>query len=90
MLRTRLALAAGALLVVGACVLPCGPLADEMGASFPYQDPTPEMLLRQAAEIAEARRVLVTRLWIAAGVAVVGLALLLYGIWRWRRRPRPY
>ncbi|ROT31386.1 hypothetical protein EF879_17595 [Micromonospora sp. HM5-17] len=79
-------MALGALLLVGACVLPCGPIGDKVGAMFPYQDPTPEMLRRQAAEVAEAHRVLVTRLWIAAGVAVAGLALLAYGIWRrWRR-----
>jgi hypothetical protein len=85
-LRARLALVGGVLLLVAACVLPCGPFLDEGAASIPYQDPTPEMLQKQDAEIAAAREALAIRLWITAAVALVGLAATAYGLWQWRRR----
>ncbi|GGM33168.1 hypothetical protein GCM10011608_17070 [Micromonospora sonchi] len=86
--RARLALTIGVVLFVASCVLPCGPLLDEIGASFPYQDPTPEMLEKQAAEIAAAEQALAARLQITVGVVLVGAAATAYGLWAWHRTRR--
>ncbi|MFI6757973.1 hypothetical protein ACIBF5_02335 [Micromonospora sp. NPDC050417] len=88
MFRARVALILGVVFLLAACVLPCGPLNDELGASFPYQDPTPEMLQKQAVEIAQARQALAARLRITAVVAFVGLVATGYGLWRWSRTRR--
>src|SRR5438132_487236 len=50
--RFRLAALFGAVLVAAAGVLLCGVLGDQFAASLPYQDPTPEMLHQQAAQLA--------------------------------------
>jgi hypothetical protein len=86
MTRVRLAVTVGVLLVLGSCVLACVPFLDLSADSLPYQDPTPEMVKKQAADIAAAEHKLAVHVWIAAALAVVGLAALIYA---WcRRKPR--
>lgn len=41
------------------------------GSSIPYQDPPPELLVRQQAELAAAR----SRLWTGGGILLAGLLL---------------
>ncbi|WP_165949688.1 hypothetical protein [Micromonospora sp. KC207] len=53
--------------------------------SLPYQDPTPEMLEKQAADLAAAERRLAMCAAVADALALVGVAALAYA-WR-RRRP---
>lgn len=84
MSRARLALAAGLLLLVAACLLPCLPLLDMSGSSIPYQDPTPEMLEEQAADVAAAERRLAAYAAIAGVLAVLALAAFVYA-WKHRR-----
>jgi hypothetical protein len=78
----------GFALLMTALILPCGPSADYAGASLPYQDPTPELLDRQAAEIAAIKHELVARFRVSALVALVGFAAIGYATWTWRRRRR--
>ncbi|NJC71691.1 hypothetical protein HC031_18480 [Planosporangium thailandense] len=92
MSRSRLALICGIVLVAAAFVIPCRLFGDYAGASMPYQDPTSEMLRKQAAEVAALRHELVTRLEISALVGVVGMTALGWGLWtrrQERRNPRP-
>ncbi len=84
MSRARWTAAAGTLLLVAACVLPCGPLADYIGNSMPYPEPTAKLLQQQAAQAAAIERQLVIRASIAAVLAILGLAALIYA----RRRNR--
>jgi hypothetical protein len=74
----------GLVLLAAAVVLPCGPLGDYAGASMPYQDPTPEMLHKQAAEVAALGHDLAVRLQVSALIGLVALAALGYGLWSWR------
>jgi hypothetical protein len=87
MSRARLALAAGVLLLVAACLLPCFSFVLDAGSALPYQDPTPEMLAKQAAENAAAERRLAVFAVIGGILAVLGLIALVYA-WR-HRRSRP-
>jgi hypothetical protein len=84
--RVRLAVTAAVLLLVVSCLVPCAPFADYAATSLPYQDPTPEMLKKQAAEIAAAEHRLAIHAAIAGVLAVLGLAALIYA-WK-NRRPR--
>lgn len=84
--RVRLAVAAGVLLIVASCLVPCAPFADYAADSLPYQDPTLEMLKKQAEQIAAAEHRLAVHAAIAGVLAVLGLAALIYA-WR-NRRPR--
>jgi hypothetical protein len=84
--RARLALTAGIVLLVASCLLPCLPFFDVAGMSMPYQDPTPEMLAKQAADVAAAERRFTVHAAIAGVLAVLGLAALVYA-WK-HRRPR--
>ncbi|EWM66789.1 MULTISPECIES: hypothetical protein [unclassified Micromonospora] len=87
MSRARLALTAGVLLLVASCMLPCLPFLDLSGISMPYQDPTPEMLEKQAIDIAAAERKLALYAATAGALAVVGLAAVIYAF-RHRRSRR--
>ncbi|MFC0532803.1 hypothetical protein, partial [Phytohabitans kaempferiae] len=46
--------------------------------SMPYQDPTPEMLEKQAADIAAAERIFTVSTAIAGALALIGLAAFFY------------
>jgi hypothetical protein len=83
--RLRIAYVAGTLLLVAACALPCASFAELSGASIPYQDPTPEMVQKQAAETAALEHQLVMRAWIGGALASAGLVALIYAR-RHRRR----
>jgi hypothetical protein len=76
--RARLAFVVGIVLLVTACLTPCATFSELAGTSLPYQDPTAEMLQRQAAEVAALERRLGTLAWIAGGLAIAGLVLLIY------------
>jgi hypothetical protein len=82
--RAWTALAAGLVLLATAFVVPCLTFADWAANGLPYQDPTTEMLQKQAADDAALRSQLVTRLWIGGGLAALGVAALIYA-WRHRR-----
>ncbi|MFJ8582061.1 hypothetical protein [Micromonospora sp. NPDC093277] len=84
MSRARLALTAGVLLLVASCMLPCLPFLDLSGVSMPYQDPTPEMLEKQAADVAAAEHRLTVHTAIAGALALIGLAAFSYA-WKHRR-----
>jgi len=84
MSRVRLAAAAGTLLIVVACLLPCGPIGDYIGNAMPYQDPTDKMLEQQAAQAVAIEHQLAIRASIAGVLVVLGLAALIYAR---RRRP---
>ena len=86
MSRARLALTAGVLLLVASCMLPCLPFLDLSGISMPYQDPTPEMLEKQAADIAAAERRLAVYAAVAGALAVIGLAAVVYAFTHRRSR----
>lgn len=86
MSRARLALTAGILLLVTSCLLPCVPLAEVSGGSMPYQDAPPELLTKQAAEVAAAEHRLVVAAAVAGALFVVALLAFWYA-WR-HRRPR--
>jgi hypothetical protein len=86
--HARLAVISGLVLLAAAVVLSGGPFGDYAGASMPYQDPTPEMLHKQAAEVAALRHDLVTRLQISALAGPIGLTALSYGLWTWRNNRR--
>ncbi|WP_405114421.1 hypothetical protein OG559_09595 [Micromonospora sp. NBC_01405] len=86
MSRARLLAVVGALLMVASCLLPC--LTSFTGITLPDQDPTPEAIEQQnAEELAFEQRFELVAL-IAAGLAILGLALLVYA-WIHRRRPSP-
>ncbi|WP_433345876.1 hypothetical protein [Micromonospora sp. CA-111912] len=86
MSRARLAVAAGILLLVASCGLPCLPFLDLSAVSLPYQDPTPGMVEEQAEEIAAAEHRLAVYAVVAAVLAILGLAALIYA--GKHRRPR--
>lgn len=52
------------------------------GGSIPYQDPPPELLARQAHELASARM----RLWIGGGVLLAGVLLAAFQVLGMLRR----
>ena len=83
MSRARLAMTAGVLLLIASCLLPCLPFLDLSGISMPYQDPTPEMLEKQAADITAAEHRLAVHAAIAGALAVIGLAAFIYA---WKHR----
>ncbi|MFC0004451.1 hypothetical protein [Micromonospora siamensis] len=87
MSRARLATIVGILLLVAACLLPCVPFGDWAGGSLPPQDAPPDVLERQAAEIAAARHRLVLALAGAGVLAALGVAALVHG--RRRRGGEP-
>lgn len=87
MTRARLSLIAGIVMIVAACVLPCWTFVALSAASLPYQDPTPEMLAEQAAEVSALERALVLDLSIAAVLALLGVLACVYGFRRQRHRP---
>jgi hypothetical protein len=78
MSRARLSAAAGALLLIAAILLPCGPASDYLGNAMPYQDPTEEMLQQQAAQATAIEHQLAIRGSVAAALAILGLAALIY------------
>jgi hypothetical protein len=78
MSRTRLALTAGVILFVASCVLSSLAFLDLAETSMPYQDPTPEMLEKQAADIAAAERMFTVSTAIAGALALIGLAAFFY------------
>jgi hypothetical protein len=84
MSRARIACGVGAVLLPTAFALPCLTFADLAGNAVPYQDPTAQMLAKQAADDAALYAQLVTRLWIGGVLAVIGVAALVYA-WRHRR-----
>ncbi len=84
MSRGRLALTAGVLLLVASCMLPCLPFLELSGISMPYQDPTPEMLEKQATDIAAAEHRLAVHAAISGALALIGLAAFFYA-WKYRR-----
>ncbi len=86
--RARLSLTAGIVLLITACLLPCGTLAEWSGASLPYQDPTPAMLDNQADGVAALERALVIYLLISGFLSLVGLCMAAYGLRRWRKLRR--
>jgi hypothetical protein len=71
MARSRLALSAGILLLIASCLLPCLPLMDMAGNSMPYQDPKPEMVTKQAADISAAQHRLVVAAAIGGVIAII-------------------
>ncbi|GAA4437707.1 hypothetical protein [Phytohabitans houttuyneae] len=74
MSRSRLALNAVAILFVASCALSSLAFLDLAQTSMPYQDPTPEMLEKQAADIAAAERLFTVSTAIAGALALIGLA----------------
>jgi hypothetical protein len=76
-IRLRLIAILGAVLLGAATILLCGTIGDQFAASLPYQDPTPDMLQQQVADMATARHNAITRLWISAGLAIIGLTALI-------------
>lgn len=83
--RYRLALTIGGILIAAAWVIPCHLFARLSGASLPYQDPTPQMLAAQAAQVDAVEHELT--LWgpVAMAVALLGAVIVGYGL-RLRRR----
>jgi hypothetical protein len=86
--RARLAVILGSVLLVVACALPCLPFADLSGASLPYQDPTPDMLHKQAADIAAARTNFIISLLVSTILTLTGIGGVSYGIWTRRAKRR--
>lgn len=84
--RAWLSTGAGVALVAVACVLPCWTFTDLAGAALPYQDPTPEMLAEQTAEVSQLQKTLMLQLSIAAPLTLLGALALIYGVRRWRGR----
>lgn len=86
MTRARLSLITGIVLLSVACLLPCGVLAEWSGASLPYQDPTPDMLENQAAEVAILEKKLIVYVVVSGTLALLGICASAYGL----RRGRAY
>lgn len=80
---------AGGLLVIVAACTPLEPILNWASGGLPYQDPTEEMLAKQAAEQAAAARNAMFWLVVAGALAAIGVALLVAGIWGVRRTRRP-
>jgi hypothetical protein len=76
--RAPLARYAGIALFVVAILLPCVPFMDVGGYSMPYQDPTPDMLKQQAADVAAAEHRLAVAITISGVLGVCGLIALIY------------
>jgi hypothetical protein len=76
----RVAFPVGVLLLVGAFVLPCLSWLDLSAASLPYQDVSPDLAQKQAADMAALDRELGIRLWIGAAMAFLGLTALGYAL----------
>ena len=88
MTGTRLAFITSLGLLIAACLLPCGTFAEWSGTSLPYQDPTPEMLQKQAEETAALEDALFVRLSISAALGLASLGAFGYGLRRWRGHRR--
>ena len=73
---------------LAACCLPAVTFGQLAGTALPFQDPTPEMLERQAAESAARERRFIVSLVAGAVLAILGLPVALLGLRRIRaRRP---
>ncbi|MGR6320331.1 hypothetical protein Q2K19_24210 [Micromonospora soli] len=84
MSRTRLLTVVGVLLMLTSCLLPC--LTFWNGITLPDQDPTPEAIQQENAEALAFEQSFENSMWIAAALAILGLAAFIYA-WKHRRRP---
>ena len=83
----KIAVASSAVFLLAAILLPCGPFLRWSAASLPYQDPTPEMVKRQAAELADLERTLLVHIGISVVLALASLAAFGCAL-RFRRKYR--
>ncbi|WP_346117054.1 hypothetical protein [Micromonospora coerulea] len=83
MSRARLLTVVGVLLMLTSCLLPC--LTAWNDITLPDQDPTPDVIQQQNAEHLAAEQRFEMAAWIAAALAILGLAALIYA-WKHRQR----
>ncbi|SCE83287.1 hypothetical protein GA0070607_2119 [Micromonospora coriariae] len=83
MSRARLLTVVGVLLMLASCLLPCLTIVN--GMTLPDQDPTPEAIQQQNADALAFEQRFEVVAWIAAALAILGLAAFIYA-WKHRRR----
>ncbi|MFG2059355.1 hypothetical protein ACGFI9_35625 [Micromonospora sp. NPDC048930] len=83
MSRARLLTVVGVLLMLTSCLLPCLTVWNDI--TLPDQDPTSAAIQQENADYVAAEQRFAVAAWIAAALAILGLAAFIYA-WKHRRR----